>query len=103
MNTNTSPTPLTDALFTGDMDAETYSHMVTLARKLETDLAGALTDLVERNGELERSQADRAALIADLTRLVNLSGHPLFVPQSDLPAWDERIEEARATLARMQS
>ena len=35
-----------------------------------------------------------------LQRLVNLNGHPYFVEQSSLPAWDLAIAEARAALAK---
>lgn len=40
-----------------------------------------------------------AELRQRLQRLINLSGHPLFIPQEDLPAWKEAVAEARETLA----
>jgi hypothetical protein len=79
------------------------SELFAACRNLETDLTEARRQASELRVQAQTDMADRAALVAALARLVNLSGHPLFVPQSDLAAWDERIEEARVTLARVQS
>lgn len=51
------------------------------------------------NEEALRKLNAHDALVAALTKLTNLSRHPLFAAQTDLTAWDGAIEDARAALA----
>ena len=44
---------------------------------------------------------EREELISALQALVNLSAHPLFHEQTELPAWGDRILEARNAIAKV--
>jgi hypothetical protein len=52
---------------------------------------------------MTQQEPTQTELVNALQRLVNLSSHPLFIPQTDLPAWAERVSEARELLTRVQA
>jgi hypothetical protein len=49
----------------------------------------------ERNEELQSLRLQLNRLTVAANRVLNLSRHPLFVPQDDLPAWAEALADLR--------